>query len=221
LSPIGNPQNLLIAIDGPVPSPFLTFFQALALPTLLNLMVAYVVLRVMWPTAFHATALVHSEVTIRDPALARLIRLALVSVFGLLGVKMICVALAVPLEFRLSYLAMAAALPLLVFSQRRLELVRQVDWPTLLFFASMFVLMASVWQTGVLQSWTAHLQMDFTSLPSILGAEYRVEPTDFKCPVGGPVSASGVGRTRLSSGSVGVSRRKYDCGKCVYSWGCQ
>jgi Na+/H+ antiporter NhaD/arsenite permease-like protein len=169
LSPIGNPQNLLIAIDGPVPSPFLTFFQALALPTLLNLMVAYVVLRVMWPTAFHATALVHSEVTIRDPALARLIRLALVSVFGLLGVKMICVALAVPLEFRLSYLAMAAALPLLVFSQRRLELVRQVDWPTLLFFASMFVLMASVWQTGVLQSWTAHLQMDFTSLPSILG----------------------------------------------------
>jgi Na+/H+ antiporter NhaD/arsenite permease-like protein len=169
LSPIGNPQNLLIAVDGPVPSPFLTFLQALALPTLLNLVLAYVVLRVMWPTSFHATTLVHSTVTISDHALARLARLALFLLLGLIALKIACVVLAVPLEFRLSHLAMAAALPLLVFSRRRLELLRQVDWPTLLFFASMFILMASVWQTGVFQGLTAHLQMDLTSLPSILG----------------------------------------------------
>ncbi len=169
LSPIGNPQNLLIAIDGPVPSPFLTFLKALALPTLLNLVLAYVVLRVMWPTAFHATTLVHSVVAISDPALARLARLALFLILGLIAVKIACVSLAVPMEFRLSYLAMAAALPLLVCSRRRLELFRQVDWSTLLFFAAMFVLMASVWQTGVFQGWTAHLQMDLTSPSSILG----------------------------------------------------
>ncbi|MDH4361314.1 MAG: SLC13 family permease [Nitrospirota bacterium] len=169
LSPIGNPQNLLIAVDGPVPSSFVTFLQALALPTLLNLLLAYVVLRIMWPTAFHATTLVHSEVVIRDHALARLARLALFLLLGLIALRIACVALAVPLEFRLSYLAMAAALPLLVFSRRRVELLRRVDWSTLLFFASMFVLMASVWQTGVFQGWTAHLQMDLTSLPSILG----------------------------------------------------
>jgi len=169
LSPIGNPQNLLIAVGGPVPSPFLTFFQALALPTLLNLLLAYGVLRVMWPTAFHATTLVHSAVVINDPALARLARMSLFLLLGLIAVKIACVALAVRLEFRLSYLAMAAAVPLLVFSRRRLELLRQVDWPTLLFFAAMFVLMASVWQTGVFQVWTADLQIDLTSLPSILG----------------------------------------------------
>ena len=169
LSPIGNPQNLLIAVDGPVPSPFLTFLQALAFPTLLNLVLAYGVLRVMWPTAFHATTLVHSVVAIRDHALARLARLALFLLLGLIAVKIVCVVLAVPLEFRLSYLAMAAALPLLVFSRRRLELLRRVDWSTLLFFASMFVLMASVWQTGVFRDWTAYLQMDLTSLSSILG----------------------------------------------------
>lgn len=169
LSPIGNPQNLLIAIDGSVPSPFLTFLRALALPTLLNLVLAYVVLRVMWPTAFHATTLVHSVVAIRDPVLARLARLALFLILGLIAVKIACVSLAVPLEIRLSYLAMTAALPLLVGSRRRLELLRQVDWSTLLFFAAMFVLMASVWQTGVFQEWTAHLQMDLTSPSSILG----------------------------------------------------
>ncbi len=169
LSPIGNPQNLLIAVDGPVPSSFVTFLQALALPTLLNLLLAYVVLRIMWPTAFHATTLVHSEVVIRDHALARLARLALFLLLGLIALRIACVALAVPLEFRLSYLAMAAALPLLVLSRRRVELLRRVDWSTLLFFASMFILMASVWQTGVFQGWTADLQMDLTSLPSILG----------------------------------------------------
>jgi Na+/H+ antiporter NhaD/arsenite permease-like protein len=33
----------------------------------------------------------------------------------------------------------------------------------------MFILMASVWKTGVFQIWTAHLQVDLASLPSILG----------------------------------------------------
>ncbi|MCA9451517.1 MAG: hypothetical protein KC584_02650, partial [Nitrospira sp.] len=93
LSPIGNPQNLLIAIDGPVPSPFLTFLQALALPTLLNLVLTYLVLRVMWPKAFHASALVHSVVAVSDPALARLARLALFLIIGLIAVKIACVSL--------------------------------------------------------------------------------------------------------------------------------
>lgn len=40
---------------------------------------------------------------------------------------------------------------------------------SLLIFAAMFVLMASVWQTGVFQRWTTHRQMDLTSASSILG----------------------------------------------------
>ena len=166
LSPIGNPQNLLIAIEGPVPSPFLTFLHALALPTLLNLIVAYVVMRMMWPTAFHATTLVHSAVAVRDPALAGLARLALFLLLGLIALKIVSVALAVPLEFRLSYLAMAAALPLLVFSRRRLELLRQVDWPTLVFFAAMFVLMTTCLADGSLKGLDGS-SADWTSRPCL------------------------------------------------------
>jgi Na+/H+ antiporter NhaD/arsenite permease-like protein len=54
-SPIGNPQNLLIAVRGPVPSPFLTFAGALAVPTLLNLLLTYGVLRWRYRAAFHRT----------------------------------------------------------------------------------------------------------------------------------------------------------------------
>ena len=45
MSPIGNPQNLLIAINGNLPSPFVNFFFLLALPTLINLLLAFFLLK--------------------------------------------------------------------------------------------------------------------------------------------------------------------------------
>lgn len=40
-SPIGNPQNLLIALHDGIANPFITFFRYLLLPTVINLLVAY------------------------------------------------------------------------------------------------------------------------------------------------------------------------------------
>ncbi|HLB28296.1 MAG TPA: SLC13 family permease, partial [Dehalococcoidales bacterium] len=40
MSPIGNPQNLLIAIHGVIANPFVTFFRFLFLPTVINLLLA-------------------------------------------------------------------------------------------------------------------------------------------------------------------------------------
>lgn len=45
-SPIGNPQNLLIAVGAGLPNPFLTFFRYLFVPTVLNLFAAYLLLKV-------------------------------------------------------------------------------------------------------------------------------------------------------------------------------
>lgn len=42
-SPVGNPQNLLVAVNGGIPSPFVTFGTYLLLPTLISLLVAYLV----------------------------------------------------------------------------------------------------------------------------------------------------------------------------------
>jgi len=169
MSPIGNPQNLLIAIEGPVPSPFISFAQFLALPTFLNLVLAFVVLRVMMPDAFHQELLAHSVVLVTDPILARLARWSVLIVLILVGLKMAGVALGLPLEIRLSAIAVVAAVPFLLLSPHRVTLLRRVDWPTLVFFAAMFVLMASVWQTGVLQEWTTRLQLNLNTIPSVLG----------------------------------------------------
>lgn len=169
MSPIGNPQNLLIALQGPVPAPFLTFLQFLAIPTLLNLVLAFLVLRFLLPRTFHREALSHSAVSLTDIRLARLSQWSLATIMGLIGLKMAAVALGWAVDIRLSAIAVAAVLPILLLSPHRLGLLRRVDWPTLLFFATMFVLMASVWQTGILQNWTTRLQLNLQSIPSVLG----------------------------------------------------
>jgi len=74
-----------------------------------------------------------------------------------------------PWELRLSWIALAGALPILVASPRRARLLRRLDWSTLLFFAAMFVLTACVWQTGFLQQSIDRLDLDLTQPGSILG----------------------------------------------------
>jgi Na+/H+ antiporter NhaD/arsenite permease-like protein len=46
MTPIGNPQNLLIAIQGGIQLPFMTFLTILAIPTIINLLLTYVILKV-------------------------------------------------------------------------------------------------------------------------------------------------------------------------------
>jgi Na+/H+ antiporter NhaD/arsenite permease-like protein len=46
MTPIGNPQNLLIAIKSGIFLPFLTFMKWLIIPTILNLFLTYFILKV-------------------------------------------------------------------------------------------------------------------------------------------------------------------------------
>jgi len=71
-------------------------------------------------------------------------------------------------SFRLTYIALISALTILIFSRRRVEVVRKIDWQTLVFFAAMFVLMASVWRSGVFQSFIGGSNTDVSAVPLIL-----------------------------------------------------
>jgi Na+/H+ antiporter NhaD/arsenite permease-like protein len=159
-SPIGNPQNLLVAIHGGIANPFVTFGRYLLVPTLLCLGAAFVVLRLAYRRLFDGAVLEHDGTRISDPALARLCRWSLIVLGVMLAAKVGLVLAGVQLDFRLTYIAIAAALPVLLFSRRRVEIVRRIDWTTLVFFAAMFVLMESVWRAGVIQGWIAEARLD-------------------------------------------------------------
>lgn len=168
MSPIGNPQNLLVATRGPVEAPFLTFLTALGPPTLVALALAFLVLRIVFRAAFHDSPLVHAPVKVKDPALGRLARLSLVLLALAVGMRIVLTGIGADTQMPLAAIAIVAALPVLA-SPRRWRLLRHVDWATLAFFAAMFVLMDSVWRNGLAElAGTIGLD-ELRTLPAVLG----------------------------------------------------
>jgi len=167
-SPIGNPQNLLIAVNGSMENPFISFCTYLLLPTVINLLLAYLLLRFFYRKDFHKIPLQHSNDQLSDVRLARLSRASLILVGVMILVKISTVYLGGASDFRLTYIAFAGALPILAFSPRRMEIMKKTDWSTLIFFASMFVLMQSVWDAGFFQGLITDSHIAIDSIPAIL-----------------------------------------------------
>lgn len=171
MSPIGNPQNLLIALESGMDAPFVTFLTYLFVPTALNLLVAYAFLRLTFRGHFKGRELSHTQEPIRDAALARIARLAL-------GVLVALIVLKIALVFRgislpLTLISLVPAGIVLALHRGRARLALGIDWETLVFFASMFVLMESVWITGIFQgmlaSFVERSGADLLSLSAIFG----------------------------------------------------
>ena len=72
----------------------------------------------------------------------------------------------------LPLIALAAAAPVLLLSGQRWTVLYGIDWATLVFFAAMFVLMESVWQTGFFQSFVDSSVV--SSVPMILGTSVLI-----------------------------------------------
>jgi Na+/H+ antiporter NhaD/arsenite permease-like protein len=169
MSPIGNPQNLLIAMNGNVPSPFVTFLRYLAVPTIINLFLTFLILRLFYRGHLTNKPLDYSADPITDPALARLSKVSLIVIVALVLGRIMISLVGLGIDFRLTYIALAAALPIVLLSPRRLGIVRRIDWTTLIFFAAMFVLMQSVWDSGYFQSAIANLYLNLSSVGVIMG----------------------------------------------------
>ena len=167
-SPIGNPQNVLIAINGNVSSTFITFFRFLLLPTLVNLFLAFILLRLFYKNDLQACVIEHHEEPVKDHKLATLSKLSLVLIGVLVTAKIVTVLLNIQVDFRLTYVALIPAAPIVALSPRRVEVMKKIDWRTLIFFAAMFVLMESVWESGFFQSIMTQLSLSVTSIPAIL-----------------------------------------------------
>jgi Na+/H+ antiporter NhaD/arsenite permease-like protein len=168
-SPIGNPQNLIVAIDGGLGNPFITFFLYLAVPSILNLILAWLFLKIYYRKDFKSFKPAAMKMEICDPRLARISKISLIIILVLVAAKIACVLCKAPFEFRLTYIALAAAAPILLVSPKRIQIFMKIDWCTLIFFASMFVLMQSVWDTGFFQGIISKLGLNIASIVVVLG----------------------------------------------------
>jgi Na+/H+ antiporter NhaD/arsenite permease-like protein len=168
MSPIGNPQNLLVAINGNIPSPFVTFLRYLAVPTLISLFLTYLILKFFYRRHLKNKPLSYSTDPITDLKLAGLSKISLIIIVALVLVKITTSLLGFNVDFRLTYIALAAALPIILLSPCRFGIVRRIDWTTLIFFAAMFILMQSVWNSGYFQNIIADLHLNLQSIGIIM-----------------------------------------------------
>jgi Na+/H+ antiporter NhaD/arsenite permease-like protein len=100
-------------------------------------------------------------------------------------------------------------LPIILFSPKRIGIVKGIDWQTLVFFASMFILMQSVWNSGVFQWLMASSGLNFSSVPVVLGVSVsasqfisNVPLVALYLPVLGKLGATGTQLTALAAGST-------------------
>jgi Na+/H+ antiporter NhaD/arsenite permease-like protein len=166
MSPIGNPQNLLIALNSGMETPFVTFSLYLLIPSLISLGVAFVLIRFYFRTDFSPRLLVHDTILHGDKKMFFPVKCSLAIILILAAVNIIVSLYGGKLLVPLPFIALCSAIPVVLFSADRIRLLKNIDWFTLVFFAAMFVLMESVWQTGFFQSFVDESMV--TSVPMIL-----------------------------------------------------
>ena len=167
MSPIGNPQNLLIATQ--MKNPFVQFFKYLILPTIISLFILFALLKLFFKEQFKNVRLNHEPEKIKNPKLALLAKISVGIVLLLIAAKIVLYFFGI--DFNMVIIALAGAAPILIYRvfSRKFHIMRKLDWHTLIFFASMFILMASVWSTGFFQQVIQNLNINITSIPVILG----------------------------------------------------
>jgi Na+/H+ antiporter NhaD/arsenite permease-like protein len=166
MSPIGNPQNLLVAVNSGMQTPFVTFAWYLAVPTIVNLLIAFVLLRILFKQEFHSRPLDHGVPVTCDTRFMQICQCSLGILITLIAANIVLSLSGSGVLVTLPVIALCAAAPILLLSNQRLKVIQNIDWCTLVFFAAMFVLMASVWQSGFFQSFVNSSMV--SSVPLIL-----------------------------------------------------
>ena len=152
MTPIGNPQNLLIALQSGISLPFTNFVKFLAVPTVINLFVTYYILRIYFRRDLaqaHMQPVTLEHPTITDMHLARISGGVLVATTIGFFVSEILNFLKVA-DISLSLVALGGAAVLYAISRDRKEIIQNVNYPVLVFFAAMFVVTAAVWSSGAI-----------------------------------------------------------------------
>ncbi len=142
-SPIGNPQNLLIASQG-MENPFVHFIAHLAIPTIINLGILYVFIKLFYGKQLKSAIYPKKSKKVLDKKLSRLSQLALGLMLLLILFKVALSVFHVSLQFHFSLIAIIACAPILLFSNQRLKIIKHLDWHTLLFFVGLFIFIESV-----------------------------------------------------------------------------
>lgn len=154
LTPIGNPQNLLVALDSGMASPFWNFVLYLTAPTLACMGTTYFILARFYKTPLSAAVMPSTFATVgvvTDLPLAKIS--SIITMLVIVG--FFVVGLVSTMDWlswiNFSHVALAGGLALLIASRHRKKIFLEVNWRIIAFFTAMFVFMAAMWDGGIIE----------------------------------------------------------------------
>ena len=149
-TPIGNPQNLLIAASGEVPAPMVTFVHWLIVPTLICLCGS-----ALWLSKRMVVSTpegTRTEKTLGSDGSQWPVLLAILVLVVLVTVESVLAATGSDIGYPLGVAAAIACLPVYLFDKARVKTLSRLDWPTLVFFIAMFIVTGALLDSGSLQT---------------------------------------------------------------------
>jgi Na+/H+ antiporter NhaD/arsenite permease-like protein len=150
MTPIGNPQNMVIALQGGVPSPFLTFVYFLLPSTLINLLLLGLFVDFAFGRSLKFRT---SRVSVEEPKvdwrLSLSSRVALAMAVGGMVLQNMLSIYGVYSPFGISEIAFFSAVFLLTVSPRRREIMGRVNWGLIVMFAGLFVFSKGIYNSGL------------------------------------------------------------------------
>lgn len=160
MTPVGNPQSLLIALSSGIPNPMLDFLYFLVPPTIIGLVVTFLILRF-----YYRKDLAKSEEdfgtiplpAVKDRGLARLsayVAGIVVAGFFLVGIGQL---FGLQGNLNLGTVSLFGATIVYLLSTRRREILASVDWGIIVFFMSLFIVVQGFWDSNAIQSLLLYL----------------------------------------------------------------
>ena len=160
MTPIGNPQNLLIALSSGIPNPMFDFLYFLVPPTIVGLVVTFLILRFYYRKDLTTSAKDFGTILlppVKDGRLARLsawVAGIVVAGFFIVGVAQL---FGVQGNLNLGTVSLFGATIVYLLSDRRREILAAVDWGIIIFFMSLFIVVQGFWDSNALQSLLVYL----------------------------------------------------------------
>ncbi len=162
MTPVGNPQNLLIALQSGIPLPFTSFLKFLAVPTVVNLFLTWYILKIYFKKDLLQMSHNYKDNTmtlsakIENPRLAKMSLAVLVATIVGFFVSEILRFLHV-FDINISIVALIGAAVLYTASGKRFDILKSVNYTVLVFFVAMFVVTSALWSSGAISIFMKHL----------------------------------------------------------------
>lgn len=151
MTPIGNPQNVLIAIQSGIPAPFVTFAKKLAVPTLVNLvLVPYLLIKIFRVEDGPASVGLVPQELIKDRRDAVLAGASLLTAVMALVINDVLDFFGLPHIAHRGFIPFVVAAGTYLLARNPRRVIAGVDWGSIVFFMTMFIAMEGVWRSGVL-----------------------------------------------------------------------